>query len=386
MAMAIGQIIRKLRKERNLTQEELAEQLNITAQAVSRWENETGLPDISQIVPLANVFGVSVDVLFGTNGINGDEEVEKFISEMEQKRSSKPSGVSEYAHRLACCQAAQEMLKTYPNDCRLLVHSIWSIVFLLWTYRDERSADEIGDRKSEQSMWQNECIRQANVILRHCTDSQYLNDANRCLVSLYRIMGDYAKAEEHAKKLPVFYTNYERGSMLAIVLEDMGRREEAIDQYGRNISKALSYLNHELSLLGYLYRKQKKYEEAYACYRLYPDLYKIVVGDREDESPIDTKPSYGWLAATCMDLGRPDEAMDWLEKWLRQLQRSAQNWNVVTKSGLPYFRGVEMRYDVPFPREGAITSSLEWDSFDPIRETDRFKAIVAEASAFERGE
>lgn len=61
----MGQIIRRLRKERNLTQEELAEQLNITSQAVSKWESGASLPDFSQIVPLANLFGVPTDVLFG---------------------------------------------------------------------------------------------------------------------------------------------------------------------------------------------------------------------------------------------------------------------------------------------------------------------------------
>ena len=44
----MGQIIKRLRKERNLTQEELAEQLNISAQAISKWENGTSMPDISQ--------------------------------------------------------------------------------------------------------------------------------------------------------------------------------------------------------------------------------------------------------------------------------------------------------------------------------------------------
>ena len=61
MTMSIGQIIKRLRKERNWTQEELAEQLNITYQAISKWENETGMPDISQIIPLATVFGVITD-------------------------------------------------------------------------------------------------------------------------------------------------------------------------------------------------------------------------------------------------------------------------------------------------------------------------------------
>ena len=80
MSETMGQIIRRLRKERNLTQEELAEQLNVTFQAVSRWENGTGMPDISQIVPLARVFCVSTDVLFGTVGVNDKEEVWKIIN------------------------------------------------------------------------------------------------------------------------------------------------------------------------------------------------------------------------------------------------------------------------------------------------------------------
>ena len=49
MTETMGQIIRRLRKEKNLTQEELAEQLNISAPAVSKWENDTSMPDISQV-------------------------------------------------------------------------------------------------------------------------------------------------------------------------------------------------------------------------------------------------------------------------------------------------------------------------------------------------
>ena len=67
MAKTIGNIIRELRCSRNLTQEQLAENLNITAQAISKWENNIGMPDISQVVPIAHFFGVSTDVLFGVD-------------------------------------------------------------------------------------------------------------------------------------------------------------------------------------------------------------------------------------------------------------------------------------------------------------------------------
>ena len=80
MKETMGQIIRRLRKERNLTQEELAEQLGVTFQAVSKWENDTGMPDISQVVPIAHVFGVSTDVLFGTFGTSDTEEVWKIVN------------------------------------------------------------------------------------------------------------------------------------------------------------------------------------------------------------------------------------------------------------------------------------------------------------------
>ena len=46
MGMTIGQNIRQLRKEREMTQDELAAEIGVTPQAISKWENDTGLPDI----------------------------------------------------------------------------------------------------------------------------------------------------------------------------------------------------------------------------------------------------------------------------------------------------------------------------------------------------
>ncbi len=61
----IGQTIKQLRGARGVTQEELAGALNVTYQAVSKWENETAQPDIMMMPALATYFGVSIDELFG---------------------------------------------------------------------------------------------------------------------------------------------------------------------------------------------------------------------------------------------------------------------------------------------------------------------------------
>ena len=112
MKETMGQIIRRLRKERNLTQEELAEQLGVTFQAVSKWENDSGMPDISQVVPIANVFGVSTDVLFGTVGLNDDEEVIKIINDAQALLLS-PLTSKDLLRKY---YALQQGLKLYPNN------------------------------------------------------------------------------------------------------------------------------------------------------------------------------------------------------------------------------------------------------------------------------
>lgn len=61
----IGLRIKELRKKKDLTQEKLAEYLNVSFQAVSKWETGASSPDLSMIVPLARLLGVSTDALFG---------------------------------------------------------------------------------------------------------------------------------------------------------------------------------------------------------------------------------------------------------------------------------------------------------------------------------
>ena len=69
MEMTLGKRIGMLRRQKGLKQDELAEKLGISPQAVSKWENDQTCPDISLLPKLAQILGVSVDVL-----LSGEQE------------------------------------------------------------------------------------------------------------------------------------------------------------------------------------------------------------------------------------------------------------------------------------------------------------------------
>ncbi len=72
--MNYGNKIAELRKSKNLTQSELGTKLNLTAQAVSKWENDLSEPDLDSIKKMCEIFGVSVDAFLG---ISTSSELEK---------------------------------------------------------------------------------------------------------------------------------------------------------------------------------------------------------------------------------------------------------------------------------------------------------------------
>ena len=75
MKLTIGEKIAILRKERDVTQTELAEYLYLAPQTVSRWEVGSGSPEISLLPRIAAFFGVSIDELFGLTSMERTEDL-----------------------------------------------------------------------------------------------------------------------------------------------------------------------------------------------------------------------------------------------------------------------------------------------------------------------
>ncbi len=87
--MTIGEKILNLRKTKNLSQEEVADKLNVTRQTVSKWETDQSTPDFDKIVPLCKLFEITADELL----TGQKEEKEPVIIDVEDKKKKHAMGI-----------------------------------------------------------------------------------------------------------------------------------------------------------------------------------------------------------------------------------------------------------------------------------------------------
>lgn len=248
MAKTIGNIIRELRCSRNLTQEQLAENLNITAQAISKWENNIGMPDISQVVPIAHFFGVSTDVLFGVEKKMDVDEVQALIDSATNQDSYK----DEYA-------LLKEALRTYPGDVRLLLELLSCGECLL--------ADGDTVNGAERNTIFEECERAGRLILSYSKDLSILIEATEWLIKLYCEVGENEKATTLSESLPSTIV-FNKESALGRVFENSKEYEKALECYSSNVSQFQRQLIHSLVLCGNMHNLNKCKKQATEYYSL----------------------------------------------------------------------------------------------------------------------
>lgn len=91
--MDFSKKIVKIRKDNNLTQEELAEKLNVSRQAVSNWENNRNLPDIEMLIIISKRFSISLDdLILGDKNMNDIEK--KIINDGSENKRAKMTLIS----------------------------------------------------------------------------------------------------------------------------------------------------------------------------------------------------------------------------------------------------------------------------------------------------
>ena len=118
MKIKIGENIKRLRKAKNVTQEQIAEVLGISVTAVSKWERCETYPDITLLFPLAHYFEVTLDELMGYDEERIQAEIQVILEEYRSLWFAEP----EKARKLI-----QKAYKDYPNDYLVMHYYMWNL-------------------------------------------------------------------------------------------------------------------------------------------------------------------------------------------------------------------------------------------------------------------
>ncbi len=195
---------------------ELAEAIGVSMQAVSKWETDIGMPDISQIVPLSRELAVSSDILLGITCDETDEEFEALYAEcMEAERVPACSWpipaetIAPYFHRM------YEYFSEHPNHPKAADYLLDQTEF----YWGKHSFFE------SEALTVKECERFANCIFRHSGDADLQAKARYLLASVWARTGQTEKADEILAKLPFQYSD--RSYYAAEVAKKSGDYEKA---------------------------------------------------------------------------------------------------------------------------------------------------------------
>ena len=111
-SMSIGKTIKKLRRERDITQEQLAAYLGITSRAVSQWECDRTAPDITQLPLLSAIFDTTTDAILGVDLQRNEERIERLVEEA--------AAFSRSGDFAAETRLLEDGLKQYPRSYRIM--------------------------------------------------------------------------------------------------------------------------------------------------------------------------------------------------------------------------------------------------------------------------
>ena len=182
--MTIGERIKYYRMEKGITQEKLASELYISNQAVSKWERNASLPDVSLIAKIANILGVSCDALFIDSLEDVNRELNGIIKAAEQ---ISVDNTDEYKRGVSMLEKA---LNKYPKACALRL----ALAEAYLKGVDFLDFQGLG--------YTEKIIAHGEYVLNYSEEMSEVFRAIQLLCYTYRIAGDLDRVRELASQMP----------------------------------------------------------------------------------------------------------------------------------------------------------------------------------------
>ena len=188
MKLYIGENIKRLRREMDMTQEELAEQLGVSFQSVSRWENDACYPDMELILEIAAFFGVTADELMGLNAAHEEAEIMAVLDDFQH-------AISE-GNIDGCIDIARSGLKAHPGSYSIMNNLMYALFM-----SGDNSAD-IPNWKENMEKYDHEITRLGERIMKYCPDQDIRFEAAARLAFNHCEMGRRRQGREIYESLP----------------------------------------------------------------------------------------------------------------------------------------------------------------------------------------
>ena len=195
--MEIGKRMQQLRREKNLTQEQMAAALGVTSAAVSKWETGAAIPDVGMLCPLARMLGITVDALLDFRPALTQEEINVLLEDRRKLFEEKKAGEA--------VQSCEALLREYPNDLHLKCAAAGLYIMYIAAVLDEK--------------WVEGQIERAVCLLEQCRNNGGADLAacsRSMLVNLYVMREDLDKALEilDEQPQPEINVRFMRGNIL----------------------------------------------------------------------------------------------------------------------------------------------------------------------------
>lgn len=239
--MNIGAVIRENRKNKNMTQEEMANRLGVTAPAVNKWENGNSMPDIMLLAPIARLLDITLDTLLSFSEALTDEEIKAFIEEADERLTNEP-----YEEAFIW---AKSLLETYPN-CEPLILQMAAVLDA------RRIIKKIPDCE-EYDAYIYECYHR----ILQSEDENMRRRAADTLFGFYVRKEQYEKAEEVLSYLSE--QNPERKRKQAQLYSETGRVQEAYKTYEELLFSGYQMMSAVFHGLYMLALREKDMKKAY---------------------------------------------------------------------------------------------------------------------------
>lgn len=225
MEIRLAEKLRELRKDRGNTQEELANFIGITVQAVSKWERAEGLPDLTYLPSIAGFYHVSVDTLLGVDETAKEARINEICKEYDRIRQCplRSDGTLIVGNNIEAGIAhIRNALHELPN-CYFFMQLLASD---LWFHAKSKEGEEKSALLDEAEMW-------CRKVLAECKEDRFRHCANEILCLILHEQGNTTQALDIAYSLPdaVGTNDY----MLTMILEG----SELEDQLHRSIREFL---------------------------------------------------------------------------------------------------------------------------------------------------